>query len=151
MAVEEGVVVRQDATGTWVRTVRSGSCAACASRGACHALGGGHEGEAEVAVLNPVGAKPGDTVAVKLETPAFLKATFVVYLFPVLMLLAGAGLGQWAAAAYGLSSPLPAAGAGFGALALGLIIMRAVAVRLAARPAYRPRIVRILLKPPPTV
>jgi sigma-E factor negative regulatory protein RseC len=146
VATEEGIVVRRDASGTWVRTVRGESCAACTSRGACHSLGGGRE-EAEVAVLNPVGAQPGDAVVLKLETPALLKATFVVYLFPVLMLLLGALLGEWIATAAAIDSPLPAAAAGFGALALGLLVMKAVAARLAAKPAYRPRIVRVLLKP----
>lgn len=148
MATEEGIVVRRDASGTWVRPVRGESCAGCSSRGACHSLGGGRE-EDEVAVLNPVGAQPGDAVILKLETPALLKATFVIYLFPILMLLLGAGIGEWIAKAAAIDSPLPAAAAGFGALAVGLLVMKAVAVRLAAKPAYRPRIVRILLKPPP--
>jgi hypothetical protein len=41
-------------------------------------------------------------------------------------------------------SPLPAALAGFGSLALGLVVMKLTADRLARRQSYRPRIVRVI-------
>lgn len=141
MATEQGVVVRIDAAGAWVKTVRSEACDSCASKGACHTMGGGKE--MEVAVLNPIGARAGDRVVIKLGTSPFLKATFLVYMFPVLLLVVGAAAGEWISRSAGLGSPLPSALLGFGSLAAGLVFMRIIARRLAEKAEYRPRITRV--------
>lgn len=141
MATEQGVVVRIDAAGAWVKTVRSEACDSCSSKGACHTMGGGKE--MEVAVLNPIGARVGDRVVITLGTSSFLKATFLVYMFPVLLLLIGAAVGEWISRSAGFGSPLPSALLGFGSLAAGLLIMRILARRLAAKAEYRPRITRV--------
>jgi sigma-E factor negative regulatory protein RseC len=141
VATEQGVVVRIDAAGAWVKTVRSEACDSCASKGACHTMGGGKE--MEVAVLNPIGARVGDRVVIKLGTSPFLKATFLVYMFPVLLLVVGAAAGEWISRSAGLGSPLPSALLGFGSLAAGLLFMRIIARRLAEKAEYRPRITRV--------
>ena len=141
MATEQGVVVRIDADGAWVKTVRSEACDSCASKGACHTMGGGKE--MEVAVLNPIGARVGDRVVITLGTSPFLKATFLVYMFPVLLLVVGAAAGEWISRSAGLGSPLPSALLGFGALAAGLLCMRIIARRLSGKAQYRPRITRV--------
>jgi len=141
VATEQGVVVRIDAGGAWVKTVRSEACDSCSSKGACHTMGGGKE--MEVAVLNPIGARVGDRVVIKLGTSPFLKATFLVYMFPVLLLVVGAAAGEWISRSAGLGSPLPSALLGFGSLAAGLVFMRIIARRLAEKAEYRPRITRV--------
>jgi sigma-E factor negative regulatory protein RseC len=142
VASEEGLVVRVDAAGTWVKTVRSEMCDSCSSKSACHTMGGGRE--MEVAVANPLKARVGDRVVLKLETAPFLKATFLVYMFPILLLVAGATAGEWISLSFGLDSPLPSVLLGFGALAAGLLLMKAQANRLAQRDEYRPRIARVV-------
>jgi sigma-E factor negative regulatory protein RseC len=142
MASEEGVVIRMDASGTWVKTARSGACDSCSSKVACHTMGGGKE--AEVSVLNIVGAHVGDRVILKMDTAPLLKGTFLVYMFPILLLVVGAALGEWISRAFGLESSLPSAMIGFGSLAVGLILMRSIGRRLAERAEYRPRISRVL-------
>ena len=146
MASEEGIVIRIDAAGAWVKTVRSDCCESCTSQSMCHTLGGGKE--MEVPALNAAGARVGDRVLLKMNTAPFLKATFLVYLFPVLLLLAGASAGEWLARSSSSYSPLPAALLGFGSLALGLVIMKLTADRLARRQAYRPRIARVIARAP---
>jgi sigma-E factor negative regulatory protein RseC len=141
VATEQAVVVRIDAAGAWVKTVRSEACDSCASKGACHTMGGGKE--MEVAVLNPIGARVGDRVVIKLGTSPFLKATFLVYMFPALLLVVGAAAGEWISRSAGLGSPLPSALLGFGSLAAGLLFMRIIARRLAEKAEYRPRITRV--------
>lgn len=142
MATEEGVVVRRDESGTWVKTVRTGACESCSSRGACHTMGGGKE--MEVSVVNLLGAKAGDRVVLKMDTSPLLKATFLIYLVPVLMLLAGAAAGQLLAKAAGSDSSVPSALLGFGALAAGLFIVRTAGRRLSERAEYRPRVFRVI-------
>jgi len=142
MASEEGIVTRLDATGAWVRTVRGDCCESCTSKSMCHTVGGGRE--MEVPAVNAAGACVGDRVVLKMNTAPFLKATFLIYLFPVLLLMAGAMVGEWMARSSGAYSPLPAALVGFGSLAFGLVVMKLAADRLARRQSYRPRIVRVI-------
>jgi sigma-E factor negative regulatory protein RseC len=142
LATEQGLVVRVDHTGTWVKTGKSEACESCSSKGACHTLGGGKE--VEVPVLNPIGAGIGDRIVLKMDSSRLLKATFLVYMFPILMLILGAGVGEWIARSAGLDSPVPPALLGFGCFSAGLLIMRALANRLARKDEYRPRIVKIL-------
>jgi sigma-E factor negative regulatory protein RseC len=142
LASEEGVVIRMDASGTWVKTVRSGACDSCSSKAACHTMGGGKE--VEVAVLNRIGARVGDRVILTMDSASLLKGSFLVYMFPILLLVAGATAGEWISRSAGLGSPLPAMLLGFGSLAAGLIIMRNIARRLAEKAEYRPRISRVM-------
>ena len=144
MASEEGIVTRIDASGAWVKTVRSDCCESCTSKGMCHTMGGGKE--MEVPAVNAAGARVGDRVVLKMDTAPFLKATFLVYLFPVLLLMGGATAGEWLARTSGAYSPLPAVLLGLGSLVLGLVVMKFAADRLARRGSYRPRIVRILAR-----
>ena len=144
MASEQGVVVRVDAAGTWVKTVRSEACESCSSKGACHSMGGGRE--MEVVVVNPLNARVGDHVVLRLENSPFLKATFLVYMFPILLLVAGAAAGEWISRSFGFDSSLLPALLGFGSLATGLLLMRIIAHRLATKDEYRPRIARVFGK-----
>ncbi len=142
MASEEGVVIRVDASGTWVKTVRSGACESCSSKASCHSMGGGQE--MEVAADNPIGARVGDRVVLRMATASLLKGSFLVYMFPILLLVAGAALGEWIARASGVESSVPSAVTGFGALVLGLFLMRTIARRLGEKAEYRPRISRVV-------
>lgn len=144
MATEQGLVIRVDRTGTWVKTGTSEVCESCSSKGACHMLGGGKA--AEVQVLNPIGAGIGDRIVLKMDNSRLFKATFLVYMFPILMLILGALAGEGIARSAGLHSSAPPALLGFGGLAAGLLIMRVLANRLAQKDEYRPRIVKILGK-----
>lgn len=144
MATEEGVVVRRDESGTWVKAVRTGACETCASRGSCHTLGGGGGKEVEVAVVDLPGTRVGDRVVLKFDTSPLLKATFLIYLVPVLLLLVGAVAGQLLAQAAGLDPSALSAVLGFGALAVGLYIVRTVGRRLSLKAEYRPRILRVI-------
>ena len=146
MASEEGVVVRVDGNEAWVKTVRGDACESCTSKAACHTMGGGRE--MEVPALNPVGARVGDRVLLKIDTLPFLKGTFLVYMFPILLLVGGAALGEWIALASNLGSPLPSVLLAFGGLAAGLLFMKRVANRLAQRDDYRPRIARVIGRAP---
>jgi sigma-E factor negative regulatory protein RseC len=147
VASEEGVVIRVEASGTWVKTLRSDACESCSSQGTCHTLGGGKE--MEVCALNPIGANVGDRVVLKMDTAAFLKGTFLVYLFPILLLVGGATLGEWISRSSTPPSALAPILFGFGGLAFGLVLMKLIANRIVKRDDYRPRIARVIGRAPP--
>jgi sigma-E factor negative regulatory protein RseC len=105
-------------------------------------MGGGQE--MEVAAVNPIGARVGDRVVLRMATASLLKGSFLVYMFPILLLVAGAALGEWIARASGGESSWPSAALGFGSLAVGLLLMRTIARRLGEKAEYRPLISRVV-------
>ena len=147
MATEEGIVIKLGGTTAWVKTTRSSACKACASRGSCHTK---EQGKAmEVEVTNPVGAKLGDRIVLYFETSSLLKAAFLLYVFPVLCMLAGAALGHWLSLKYQLNPSLGSAATGFLCLVLSFMIVKIRGDKLARNDSYKPRIIRILGQLPP--
>ena len=100
MATEEGIVIAVGPSTARIKTTRSGACKSCASRGSCHTAGGGNDMEVEA--INTVGAKVDDRVVINFDSTSLLKVSFLLYIFPILCLLAGALSGQQLAAAFGL-------------------------------------------------
>jgi sigma-E factor negative regulatory protein RseC len=145
MATEEGIVKKVDCDShrAWVATTRSEACEHCCAKGMCHHLGGGGN-DAVVEVINSMGAAVGDRILINFKTSSYLKALFLLYVFPVFCLLIGAFIG------HGLSSVLmmePSAASalfGFSFFGLAVLFIRARANRMGAKEDYRPRIVRII-------
>ncbi len=142
MATERGIVTRVTPTAAWVKTVRSEACAHCEAKGYCADAGDGEE--VEVETLNPLGAAIGDRVVLTFETGSFLKASFLIYLLPILLMIVGGFTGQRLASLAGLSESAAAALGAFFFLAASLAFVRTRANRLARFDAYRPKITRIL-------
>lgn len=120
---EQGVVIEVKGATALVRMSESGGCENCASGGACKTGSGGRVLDA----VNKAGASVGQRVVVEFSGGAFLKASFVVYVVPVVFLFAGAYLGGvFGPGIYGgmtVDSWQAAGGVLF--LALSLIVLRA--------------------------
>ncbi|HEX9859926.1 MAG TPA: SoxR reducing system RseC family protein [Nitrospirota bacterium] len=86
---EQGVVIELKGSTALVRMAETGGCEGCSSAGACKAGSESHVLEA----VNKAGASMGQLVVVEFPGGAFLKASFIVYIIPVIMLFAGAILG----------------------------------------------------------
>ena len=142
MATEEGIVCRIDATTAWITTTRSSACENCASKGSCSTLGSGRE--MEVQAINTAGAQVDDRVVISFETASLFKLSFLLYIFPILAMFAGALLGQTAAPILHFdATTLSVVGALlFFLLSFGLV--RLSGNRLAQKDEYRPKVVRIL-------
>ena len=80
MATEQGVVIRTVDKIAVVKTKRSEACEGCSSKDSCASKGN----DMEVEAVNRIGAKTGDGVVIQIQTRPFLKATFLLYLFPIL-------------------------------------------------------------------
>jgi sigma-E factor negative regulatory protein RseC len=145
MAVEQGIVIRIGAQGpatAWVITTRSSACESCASRDSCNPGANGKTQEVEA--INAAGAKVGDHIQLTVGTRAMLKATFLVYVFPILSLLAGALIGDRIAPGLGLHPSAASVIMAFILFAFALVIVRLGGQCMARKEAYRPKIVRIL-------
>ncbi len=93
MLEEQGIVVAiLDDQKAQVKVRRSSSCGECVSNKICQAMGTSNEMLA--IVNNPLQAKTGQKVLLTLPSKTFLRASIIVYLIPVLVLFAGAIIGQ---------------------------------------------------------
>jgi sigma-E factor negative regulatory protein RseC len=145
MAIEEGIVTKigEHASQTaWVKTSQSSACKSCSARHSCNGDAMGKEREVEA--INLVGAKVGDRIQISIRTGALLKATFLLYVFPVISMLCGGLVGNSLGSYVGLK-PSPAA-ALIAALAFlgAMVIVRLKAGRMALKLEYRPKITRII-------
>ena len=105
-------------------------------------MGGGQE--MEVKALNSAGARVGDRIVLSFETSSLLKATFLIYVFPIIFLIAGAALGQMLAPHFGFSPSTLSVLLGFTFFFSALFIIKARANKMARKNAYQPKITKIL-------
>lgn len=68
-------------------------CQGCKAKDACTATGGGGA-NVEVRVHNTAGAKVGDIVIISMKGSSLLKASFLVYMVPIIALIGGIVLGH---------------------------------------------------------
>ena len=142
MITEEGMVKRTTGNKAWVVTKRSEMCEACASHGACKTLGGGKEMEVEA--INDAQAKPGDQVLLTLENQSLVKLSLLVYLFPILALIAGAALGQKVASILGTNPELSSFGLGSIFFGLAFVLVRIKDKKLERTGAIIPKVARVI-------
>ncbi len=142
MATEQGIVIKTDSSTAWVKTVKSGDCAGCSARGSCHAMG--TDDETEVKAINEAGAKVGDRIVLSFETSSLLKATFLLYVFPILLLIIGAAIGHELASKFNFDPSGFSAISGFIFFFAAVLIIKTAANKLAKKNEYRPKIIKIL-------
>ena len=142
MATEHGIVIRADAQAAWVKTIKTGACEGCSARGSCHSLG--NRGEMEVKAINEAGAKAGDRIVLSFETASLLKASFLLYVFPILLLILGAAIGQQTAPYFGFNPSGFSAVVGFSFFFGAVLIIKYKADKLAKKNAYLPKVIKIL-------
>lgn len=85
---EQGFVVKANGE---VATVRFSSSSACAKCGACMRFS---DSEVSVNADNMIGAGLGDLVAVDIEPAQVIKASFLVFIMPIILLIIGYYLGK---------------------------------------------------------
>jgi sigma-E factor negative regulatory protein RseC len=142
LATEHGIVTKTVSSAAWVKTVKSADCRGCTARGACHSQG--NSAEMEVEALNEAGAEVGDRIVLLFKTSSLLKATFLLYVFPILLLLMGAFLGQAIAPHVSFNPSGLSAITGFAFFIGAVLFIKVRANKMALKNEYRPRIIKIL-------
>lgn len=141
MATEKGIVIKTEGHLAWVKTMKSSSCEGCASRGSCGGDGGM---EMEVEAINEVDAKVGDLVQISFGTAPLIKVYSLVYLFPVLALLAGAMIGQRLSVYFSLDESLSSLFMGVLFFLGAFFVIKSRSNRMAEKEAYQPKVFRLL-------
>ena len=117
----------------------------CAAKGACITLAGQTE-DVTLVVDNPVGAVPGDQVALILDEASVIKASAALYLVPALGLVGGALAGWLWHLSLGIErDPATAIGA-FGGLGLGFLLTRLLGSRMSRDKRYTPRLSSVVAR-----
>lgn len=142
MATEKGIVIKADSRTAWIKTVKSGDCAGCSARGSCHAMG--NSDEMEVEAINEAGAKAGDRIVLSFETSSLLKATFLLYVFPILLLIVGAAIGHTTAPNFDFNPSGFSAIMGFIFFFAAVLVVKARANKMAKKKEYRPKVIKII-------
>jgi sigma-E factor negative regulatory protein RseC len=96
---------------------RPGACAHC---GACEL---GSRAEQVIELPNPDGYAPGTSVRLVVAEGEVARASFLVYVVPLLALFAGFGLGEYLGRLAGHPSDLLVAGAGLACLVLAYVAL----------------------------
>jgi sigma-E factor negative regulatory protein RseC len=106
MIEEQAIVVSVDKGFVNVETSSTSGCGSCQSSASCGAgLVSSLFGRKSrtLRIRNTVNARKGDTVTIGLNRLALVVASLMIYLLPLLMLIAGAITGEWLATALALN------------------------------------------------
>jgi len=141
MAIEEAVVVKTNGDIAVTRTRQKTSCASCAERDHCHASGNSKDMDVEAS--NLVNAKVGDVVVVSFDSRRLFLLAFFLYVFPILLMIIGALIGDHLATANNANPSVYAAlfGFGFFFISIGIVKWKDHQARKTGK--YRPEIIRI--------
>jgi sigma-E factor negative regulatory protein RseC len=88
-----GVVKAVQGRMALVLTKLEPECESCKAKDACTSLGGGGA-NAEIRARNTVGAEAGDVVTISMRGSSLLKASFLIYMVPILAMIGGIVLGH---------------------------------------------------------
>ena len=141
MITENGIVTQATPTTAWVKTTRSAACESCSSKDSC---GTSHHGSKEmtVTVKNTLSVQKGDSVVIGIETKPMLYLSFLLYIFPILLLVVGAVIGDTLAPLFQMNKSLAAMALGFSSFAVAFLVVRKRQATLSGNDAYKPFLVR---------
>ncbi len=113
--------------------------AACAGCRAVHACFMGYGTMRRATVCDPLGVRMGDRVEVTLQPNALVKASFIVYILPLIALFVGLFLGRHLRSVFEwpLSADVAGILVGFGFLSLAFLFIRLLGPRLERSGDYR--------------
>jgi len=144
LATEEGKVIKLNLDTAWVKTVKTGNCEACSAKNSCNAMEDGEEMVVEA--INRAGAHVDDRVIISIKTSSLLKLSFLLYVFPILCMIAGAFIGQEVAPLFNLNSSVFSAIFAFAFFFIAFLFIKTRGKKLAEKDEYRPKIIKVLRK-----
>lgn len=141
MITENGIVTQANPNTAWIKTIRSAACESCSSKDSC---GTSHHGSEEmtVTVKNTIGVKKGDAVVIGIETKPMLYLSFLLYVFPILLLVTGAVIGDSLAPALKINKSFTAMIFGFTCFGAAFLIVRKKQAAMSKKDEYKPFLVR---------
>lgn len=141
MLEETGIVVAIDNDQAWVQTIRKSACSSCEAKSGCGqgVLARISDGKAnQVLVSNSLELKVGDEVLIGIPEELLIKASVMVYLLPLLVMIASASvIEKWLAPGDGW-----VAIAGVAGLAVGFTMVKLYSSLHKSDPKFCPKMIR---------
>lgn len=141
MLEETGVVVAIDNDQAWVQTIRKSACSSCEAKSGCGqgVLARISDGKAnQVLVNNSLKLKVGEEVLIGIPEELLVKASVMVYLFPLLvMIVVASTIEKWLAPGDGW-----VAFAGVTGLAVGFFTVKLYSSFHKSDPKFCPKMIR---------
>jgi len=100
----------------------------------------------KVTVSNSARAGEGDRILINIDTAPLLKASFLLYVFPILLMIVGAVIGQEIALSRGMAPSGLSAVFAFLFFGVSFVIIKIRGAGMSKKKEYRPDIIRILRK-----
>ncbi len=146
MITENGIVTQANPNTAWIKTTRSAACESCSSKDSC---GTNHHGSQEmtVTVKNTLGVEKGDPVVIGIESKPMLYLSFLLYVFPILLLLIGAVIGDTIAPSLNLDKSISAMILGFICFGAAFLVVRKKQAVMSEKDEYKPFLVRKKSRP----
>jgi sigma-E factor negative regulatory protein RseC len=138
MQEEVGTVLKTGGSAAAVLVKRNAACDHCPSRSCCTSLGGDLK---RVDVSNVIGAKEGQQVKIGISPKTVLKASFILYMVPILALIIGVMLGNFLGPQH---KEIWAISVGIGFFIGSYFIIKGLSKRFANKGEYLPVITEIL-------
>ena len=145
MICEQGKVVAKEADNIFVEVIQQSSCQACAAKSACgtRLINSLYQSKRHYLKLPyahlPAEPEIGDQVEFHIDEAALLKSALLMYLLPLVALLAAAGLAHWLHAAVWLQ--IVAALLGLG---ISLLMVSRFSRKLEHNALFHPSLAKIL-------
>ncbi|NLJ84512.1 MAG: SoxR reducing system RseC family protein [Halanaerobiaceae bacterium] len=137
---EIGLVLENIGEEALVKITRHSLCSRCKNK--CQLAGNTHESaEMQISVKNPIGASKGDRVRIEMGEQSLVIASMIIYLIPLISLIAGyfAGINLFPAAGEGAG-----VGAAIFFLALSFVLVNRIDKFLGRNQKYQPVIKAIV-------
>lgn len=140
MITENAIVTKANPTTAWVKTKRSSACEVCESKAGCSTAE--NQKEMVVSVANTLNVAEGDHVVIGLETRHMLFLTFLLYVFPIILLLIGALIGDNIASLLQMDATLSSLISGFIFFGFAFYVLRKKNNSLSKQNRYKPFLLR---------
>ncbi len=141
MITEDGIVTHATPETAWIKTTRSAACESCASKDVCDVSHHPSE-EMTIIVPNTLGVKKDDRVVVGVNSAPMLFLSFLLYVFPIILLIIGALIGDFLAPVLEFNSSVLSIGFGFLLFVLAFLIIRKKQAGMSEKDEYKPFLVR---------
>jgi len=140
MFTENGIVTQANQAVAWVKTTRVSTCEHCKSKDSCGTSS--DQKDMIITVKNTLNVEKGDHVVIGLETRHLLFVSFLLYVFPVILLFIGAVIGNSLAPYFKMDPSFVAMISGFLFFGLSFYIIRKKNNSLSKKEEYKPFLVK---------
>ena len=145
MATEEGIIIQVNQDTAILKTRQMTACESCSEKETCHSTGGGKK-IMEVEAVNTVNAQVGDIVMVTFETGRLFMLSFLLYVFPIILMIIGALIGENMAHDFNANPSAVSALVGFAFFFAAMTVVKLMDSKARKTGKYRPEIIKIKKK-----